>query len=107
MTDHTSVFLCGGQWTRVAAGLRALVVLLALVLFGFCAWSGGLYGIQVPNRDFKRFEAQLREGRHVFVVDVVQDVCRILDVYHFPRSVWNENLKVKVSVGDKKFDVVA
>jgi hypothetical protein len=45
-------------------------VLLAIVLFGFCAWSGGLYGIQRPNHDFKRFEAQLRRGRHVFVVDV-------------------------------------
>jgi len=45
-------------------------IMLALVLFGFCAWSGGLYGIQVPNREFKRFEPQLREGRHVFIVDV-------------------------------------
>jgi hypothetical protein len=45
-------------------------IFLALVLFGFGAWSGGLYGIQVPNRDFKRFEAQLRKGRHVFIVDV-------------------------------------
>jgi hypothetical protein len=39
-------------------------------VFGFCAWSGGLYGIQVPTRDFKRFEAQLRKGKHVFIVDV-------------------------------------
>ena len=45
-------------------------IFLAVVLFGFCAWSGGLYGIQVPNRDFKRFEEQLRKGRHVFIVDV-------------------------------------
>ena len=45
-------------------------IFLAAVLFGFCAWSGGLYGIQVPNRDFKRFEGQLRKGRHVFIVDV-------------------------------------
>ncbi len=45
-------------------------VLLAIVLLGFGAWSGGLYGIQVPHRDFKRFEAQLRAGKHVFIVDV-------------------------------------
>jgi len=45
-------------------------IFLAVVVFGFCAWSGGLYGIQVPNRDFKRFEAQLRKGKHVFIVDV-------------------------------------
>ncbi|MBT8435719.1 MAG: NAD/FAD-utilizing enzyme [Gammaproteobacteria bacterium] len=45
-------------------------IFLALVLFGFSIWSGGLYGIQVPHRDFKRFEAQLREGKHVFIVDV-------------------------------------
>ncbi len=32
-------------------------IFLAVVLLGFCAWSGGLYGIQVPHRDFKRFEA--------------------------------------------------
>ena len=45
-------------------------VMLAVVLLGFCAWSGGLYGIQVPNREFRRFEPQLRAGRHVFIVDV-------------------------------------
>lgn len=43
---------------------------LAVVLLGFCAWSGGLYGIQVPHRDFRRFESQLRAGKHVFIVDV-------------------------------------
>ncbi|HKJ51488.1 MAG TPA: NAD/FAD-utilizing enzyme, partial [Gammaproteobacteria bacterium] len=42
-------------------------------LLGFCAWSGGLYGIQVPNRDFRRFETQLRSGKHVFIVDVDPD----------------------------------
>lgn len=45
-------------------------IFLAIVLLGFGAWSGGLYGIQVPHRDFKRFESQLREGKHVFIVDV-------------------------------------
>ena len=45
-------------------------IFLAVVLFGFSVWSGGLYGIQVPHHDFKRFEDQLREGKHVFIVDV-------------------------------------
>lgn len=45
-------------------------ICLAAVLLGFCAWSGGLYGIQVPHRDFRRFEPQLRAGKHVFIVDV-------------------------------------
>ena len=75
-----------GTW--IGAALAALVLLvtamtdwpeqytwlpfifLAIVLFGFGAWSGGLYGIQEPNRDFKRFEPQLRKGKHVFIVDV-------------------------------------
>jgi hypothetical protein len=52
-------------------------VFLAAVLLGFGAWSGGLYGIQVPHRDFRRFERQLREGKHVFIVDVdpEQEAC--------------------------------
>jgi|TARA_B110000211_G_scaffold212248_1_gene251774 hypothetical protein len=43
---------------------------LAIVLLGFFTWSGGLYGIQELHHDFKRFEAELRVGKHVFVVDV-------------------------------------
>ena len=45
-------------------------IFLAVVLLGFATWSGGLYGIQVPHKDFKRFESQLRDGKHVFIVDV-------------------------------------
>lgn len=45
-------------------------IFLAIVLFGFCTWAGGLYGIQEPHHDFKRFQQQLREGKHVFIVDV-------------------------------------
>ena len=45
-------------------------IFLALVLLGFSAWSGGLYGIQVPNHEFRRFEPLLRKGKHVFIVDV-------------------------------------
>ncbi len=44
-------------------------IFLAIVLLGFCTWAGGLYGIQEPHKDFKRFEPQLRAGKHVFIVD--------------------------------------
>ncbi len=75
-----------GTWIGVALAALVLIVtsytdwpetytwlpfiFLAIVLLGFCAWSGGLYGIQEPHHDFKRFEPQLREGKHVFIVDV-------------------------------------
>ena len=75
-----------GAWTGI--GISALVMIvvsytnwpasyswvpfifLAIVLLGFCTWVGGLIGIQKPHHDFRRFERQLREGKHVFIVDV-------------------------------------
>jgi hypothetical protein len=48
-------------------------IFLSIVSLGFCAWVGGLYGTQEPHRDFKRFSSQLRDGRHVFIVDVDSD----------------------------------
>lgn len=75
-----------GTWIGIALAALVLIVtsytdwpatytwtpfiFLAIVLLGFCAWSGGLYGIQEPHRDFKRFLPVLREGKHVFIVDV-------------------------------------
>ena len=72
-----------GSWIRAVLAVLVLLVtalsdwpgsytwmpfiFLSVVLFGFCAWSRGLYGIQVPNRYFKRCEEQLRKGRHVFI----------------------------------------
>lgn len=43
---------------------------LAVVVLGFCTWEGGLFGIQKPHQEFKRFEADLDAGKHVFFVDV-------------------------------------
>ncbi|MFT7497225.1 MAG: hypothetical protein ACI9V8_002132, partial [Urechidicola sp.] len=54
-------------------------IFLAIVLLGFFAWLGGLYGIQEPHHDFKRFEAQLRAGKHVFIVDVDANQEGVLD----------------------------
>ena len=52
---------------------------LAIVLLGFSTWVGGLIGIQTPHRDFRRFERQLREGKHVFIVDVDPEQESILE----------------------------
>jgi hypothetical protein len=54
-------------------------IFLAIVLLGFFAWLGGLYGIQEPHHDFKRFEAELRAGKHVFIVDVDANQEGVLD----------------------------
>jgi len=43
---------------------------LAIVMFGFITWSGGFYGIQTPHKDFKRFQKDLDNGKHIFMVDV-------------------------------------
>ncbi len=45
-------------------------IFLAVIVLGFCTWEGGLFGIQEPHQDFKRFEADLEAGKHVFFVDV-------------------------------------
>ena len=43
---------------------------LAIVALGFCTWEGGLIGIQEPHVDFRRFEKELAQGRHIFFVDI-------------------------------------
>lgn len=43
---------------------------LAIIMFGFVTWSGGFYGIQTPQRDFRRFQKDLDAGRHIFIVDI-------------------------------------
>ena len=62
----------------LAAGLLGLAgtpagwtpfIFLAIVIFGFCTWEGGLYGIQEPNRAFEQFHKELDLGRHVIFVD--------------------------------------
>ena len=56
-------------WTKTAAGWMPFIF-LAVVLLGFCAWEGGLLGIQIPNHDFARFEQALKDGKHIFFVDL-------------------------------------
>lgn len=58
---------------------------LAIVIFGFITWSGGFYGIQTPHKDFRRFQRDLNEGKHIFFVDVdesQEDVVRLVGAKH-------------------------
>ena len=57
------------DWAETKAGWTPFA-LLAVVVFGFCAWEGGLFGIQMPNKKFVRFEEVLNSGKHVFFVDL-------------------------------------
>ena len=84
-----------GAWTGLGVSALMLIIVsysswpveytwvpfifFAIVLLGFCAWVGGLIGIQSPHHDFRRFERQLREGKHVFIVDVDPEQENILD----------------------------
>lgn len=56
-------------WTTSAAGWLPFVF-LAIVVLGFCTWEGGLAGIGRPNHNFARFQQALKDGKHVFFVDV-------------------------------------
>lgn len=56
-------------WSETSAGWTPFVFLL-IVILGFCTWQGGMWGIQKPNIHFKRFEKTLKQGKHVFFVDL-------------------------------------
>jgi hypothetical protein len=65
-------------WTETPAGWVPFIFLAVLVL-GFCTWEGGLSGIQRPNHNFTRFERALKDGKHVFFVDVAASQEPILE----------------------------
>ncbi|MEM1143339.1 MAG: NAD/FAD-utilizing enzyme [Pseudomonadota bacterium] len=44
-------------------------IFLAVVVLGFCTWEGGLWGIQQPHHEFKRFQGELAKGRHLLLVE--------------------------------------
>ena len=56
-------------WTQTAAGWMPFIF-LAVIILGFCTWEGGFMGIQKPNHNFARFEQVLKDGKHVFFVDL-------------------------------------
>lgn len=62
-------YLSGG--TASQAGWLPFVF-LAIVALGFCAWEGGLYGIQQPHVDLAPFYQAIAAGKHVFFVDVTR-----------------------------------
>lgn len=55
--------------TQTAAGWMPFVF-LAVIVLGFCAWEGGLLGIERPNHNFTRFEQALNNGKHILFVDL-------------------------------------
>jgi hypothetical protein len=56
-------------WTNTAAGWIPFIF-LAIVIFGFSAWEGGLRGIQETNHEFTKFQDAIDKGKHIFFVDV-------------------------------------
>jgi hypothetical protein len=46
---------------------------LAVAVLGFCTWEGGLIGIQEPNVNFRRFQNELKQGKHILLVDVAAE----------------------------------
>lgn len=48
-------------------------IFLSVIILGFCTWEGGLIGIQEPHHDFKRFQDDLHEGKHILFVDIDPD----------------------------------
>lgn len=47
-------------------------VFLALVVFGFSTWEGGLMGINKINHRFERVQELIKEGSYLLIVDVNQ-----------------------------------
>ncbi len=48
-------------------------IFLSIIVLGFCTWEGGLIGIQEPHVDFRRFQDDLKAGKHILFVDVDAD----------------------------------
>jgi hypothetical protein len=57
-----------GGLAQTAAGWVPLI-LLAIIVFGFCAWVAGLLGLRRPNAHFKQFQQELKAGKHIFFIE--------------------------------------
>jgi hypothetical protein len=53
-------------------------VFLSIVILGFCTWEGGFFGIQIKNKRFARFDAELKAGKHLFFVDIESEKEQLL-----------------------------
>jgi len=67
-------------WSGLTASFTWIpAIFLAIVVLGFCTWEGGLIGIQETHVDFRRFEGDLRAGKHILFVDIDADQKASLD----------------------------
>ena len=64
-------------------------IFLSVIVLGFCTWEGGLIGIQEPHTDFRRFQDDLHQGKHILFVDVDPEQESIL------RDVVNQHPKLQ------------
>lgn len=66
-----ALFLLGAFLFGIT-GLQSwlLVGMIALFIIGVCTWEGGLLGVHLPNRKFRRFGRHLKRGFSVFFVDI-------------------------------------
>ena len=70
--------ICGAALVLIAthfSGITSVTgwapfIFLAIVVLGFVTWESGLFGIQEPHHDFKRFDQALDSGRHLLFIDV-------------------------------------
>ncbi len=80
--------LIGSILVLVVAALSSLpdkftwvpFIFLAIIVLGFCTWEGGLWGIQEPNHQFRRFQKVLDHGKHILFVDIDRDQQQTLDM---------------------------
>ena len=62
LTEYLDWYKFGAGWTPF--------IFLALILFWFCIWEGGFIGIQRKNILFGKFKRALKDGLHIFYVDL-------------------------------------
>lgn len=70
-----ALLLVVGAWASGLAEAYTWVpfVFLAIIVFGFCTWEGGLWGIQEPHHEFRHFQSELENGRHLLLVEADKD----------------------------------
>ena len=76
------------SWASGGFGWAPFIA-LALLAFCFCVWEGAFLGIQIPNSQFKRFSKELKQGKHVFFVDLDDEQMKIFE----PIVRWHPELK--------------
>jgi len=65
-------------WTHTPVGWIPFIF-LALIMLGFCTWEGGLFGMQIPNVHFARFERAIEDDKHILFVDLERDQEAVLE----------------------------